>query len=52
MALGSTQPQSETSDRNLPGGKGHPVRKTDNVTVISDRLFRLVVLNLYETAAQ
>jgi hypothetical protein len=27
MALGSTQPLSETSTRNLPGGKGWPVRK-------------------------
>jgi hypothetical protein len=24
MALGSTQPLTEMSTRNLPGGKGHP----------------------------
>jgi hypothetical protein len=34
MALGSTQPLTEMSARNLPGGKGRPVRKTDNLTAI------------------
>jgi hypothetical protein len=29
MALGSTQPLTETSTRNLPGGKGRPARKAD-----------------------
>jgi hypothetical protein len=34
MALGSTQPLTEMSTRNLPGGKGRPVLKADNLTVI------------------
>jgi hypothetical protein len=39
MALGSTQPQTEMSTRNLPGrggggGKGRPARKADNLTAI------------------
>jgi hypothetical protein len=29
MALGSTQPLTEMSIRNLPGGKGRPARKAD-----------------------
>jgi hypothetical protein len=29
MALGSTQPLTERSARNLPGGKGRPARKAD-----------------------
>jgi hypothetical protein len=29
MALGSTQPLTEISTRNLPGGKGRPARKAD-----------------------
>jgi hypothetical protein len=36
MALGSTQPLTETSTRNLPGGKGRPVRKADNLTAICE----------------
>jgi hypothetical protein len=31
--LGSTQPLTEMSTRNLPGGKGRPARKADNITV-------------------
>jgi hypothetical protein len=34
MALGSTQPLTEVNTRNLPGGKGRPARKTDNLTAI------------------
>jgi hypothetical protein len=34
MALGSTQPLTEMSTRNLPGGKGRPAHKTDNFTAI------------------
>jgi hypothetical protein len=34
MALGSTQPLTEMSTRNRPGGKGRPVRKADNLTTI------------------
>jgi hypothetical protein len=33
MALGSTQ------SRNLPGGKGRPARRADNLTVISEPIF-------------
>jgi hypothetical protein len=32
MALGSTQPLTEMSTRNLPGDKGRPARKADNLT--------------------
>jgi hypothetical protein len=34
MALVSTQPLTEISTRNLPGGKGRPPRKADNLTSI------------------
>jgi hypothetical protein len=34
MALGSTQPLTEMSTRNLPEGKGRPARKADNLTAI------------------
>jgi hypothetical protein len=34
MALGSTQPLTEMSTRNLPGGKGRATRKFDNLTAI------------------
>jgi hypothetical protein len=34
MALGSTQPLTEMSTRNLHGGKGRPARKADNLTAI------------------
>jgi hypothetical protein len=36
MALESTQPLTEMSIRNLPGGKGRPVRKADNLTAICE----------------
>jgi hypothetical protein len=36
MALGSTQPLTEMSTRNLPGGKGRPTRKADNLTAICE----------------
>jgi hypothetical protein len=36
MALGSTQPLSEMSTRNLPGGKGQPAHKPDNLTTICE----------------
>jgi hypothetical protein len=35
-ALGSTQPLTEMSTRNLLGGKGQPTRKADNVTAICE----------------
>jgi hypothetical protein len=34
MALGSTQPLTEMSTRNLPGSLGRPARKADNLTAI------------------
>jgi hypothetical protein len=34
MALGSTQPPTEMSSRNLPGGKERSARGADNLTVI------------------
>jgi hypothetical protein len=36
MGLGSTQPLTETSTRNLPGVKGRPERKADNLTAICE----------------
>jgi hypothetical protein len=36
MVLGLTQPLTEMSTRNLPGGKGRPVRKADNLTAICE----------------
>jgi hypothetical protein len=36
MALGSTQPLIEMSNKNLPGGKGRPARKADNITAIRE----------------
>jgi hypothetical protein len=35
VALGSTQPLTEMSTRNLPG-KGRPARKADNLTTICE----------------
>jgi hypothetical protein len=34
MALGSTQPLTEMSARNIPGRMGRPARKPDNLTAI------------------
>jgi hypothetical protein len=36
MALGWTQPLTEMSTRNLPGVKGRPARKADNLTAICE----------------
>jgi hypothetical protein len=36
MALGSTQPLTEMSTRNLPEGKERPARKADNLTAICE----------------
>jgi hypothetical protein len=36
MALGSTQPLTEMSNRNIPGGKGRPARKAYNLTAICE----------------
>jgi hypothetical protein len=34
VVLGSTQPLTEVGTRNIPGGKGRPVRKADGHTAI------------------
>jgi hypothetical protein len=44
MVLASTQPLTEMSNRNLPGGKGWPVHKTDNLTAICE----LIVWKMWE----
>jgi hypothetical protein len=36
MALGSTQPLTEMSTRNLPGGKGRPACKVDSLNTICE----------------
>jgi hypothetical protein len=36
MAMGSIQPLTEMSTRNLPGGKGRPARGANNFTAISE----------------
>jgi hypothetical protein len=36
MALGSTQPQTEMSTRNLPDSKGRPARKAENLIAICE----------------
>jgi hypothetical protein len=36
IALGSTQSLTEMSTRNLPGGKGLPTSKADNLTAICE----------------
>jgi hypothetical protein len=36
MALGSAQPLTEMSTRNLPGGKGRPARNADSLTAICE----------------
>jgi hypothetical protein len=34
----STQPLTEMSNSNLPGGKGRPERKADNLTAIYETI--------------
>jgi hypothetical protein len=36
LALGSTQPLTEMSTRNLPGGKVRPAHGADNLTAICE----------------
>jgi hypothetical protein len=36
MVLGSTLPLGDVCTRNLPGGKGRPARKADNLTAICE----------------
>jgi hypothetical protein len=38
MSLESTQPLTEFSARNIPGGKGRPVLKADNLTAICEAI--------------
>jgi hypothetical protein len=38
MPLDSTQPVTEMSIRKLPGGKGRPARKADNLTAICESI--------------
>jgi hypothetical protein len=38
MALGSTQPLTEMSTRNLPGGEGRPAIKADTFTAICESI--------------
>jgi hypothetical protein len=42
MALGSTQPITEMSTRNIPGGKGRPSRKADNLTAIFEPILKVM----------
>jgi hypothetical protein len=37
MALGLTQFLTKMITRNLPGGKGRPARKADNLTAICEQ---------------
>jgi hypothetical protein len=39
MALRSTQPLTEMSTRNLPGGKARPARKAEKLTAICEPIF-------------
>jgi hypothetical protein len=39
VVLGSTQPLTEMSTRNLPGVKGGPEGKADNLTAICEPIF-------------
>jgi hypothetical protein len=45
MALGLTQPLTEMSTRNLPGGKEQLAHKTDNLTAICELSRKYVSLN-------
>jgi hypothetical protein len=42
MALGSTQPLTEMSTRNLPVGKGRPSRKAEALTAVTEQYGRVV----------
>jgi hypothetical protein len=41
MALGSIQPLTEMSTRNIPGGKGRPALKADNLTAIREPIIEI-----------
>jgi hypothetical protein len=36
MAMGMTEPLTEMSTKNIPGGKGRPASKADNRTAICE----------------
>jgi hypothetical protein len=38
VVQGSTQPLTEISTRNLPGGEARPARKADNLTAICEQI--------------
>jgi hypothetical protein len=38
MALVLTQPLTEMSSRNIPGGKGRPAREAENLTAICEQI--------------
>jgi hypothetical protein len=40
MVLGSTQLLTEMRTRNIPGGKGRPERKLDNLTAICEPIIQ------------
>jgi hypothetical protein len=46
MALGSTQPLTETNTRDLPEGKGRRDHKADNLTAICEPIWSSDILNL------
>jgi hypothetical protein len=48
MALGSTQPLTEMSTRNLPGGKRRSVRKAENLTAIYEYCLENVGASTYQ----
>jgi hypothetical protein len=41
MAPGSTQPLTEMSTRNLPGGKGPPALNADNLTICEPTVYKM-----------
>jgi hypothetical protein len=51
MALGSTQPLTEISTRNLPGGKRPPEREADNPTIICEPTVGLQAYHVDSLAA-
>jgi hypothetical protein len=44
MVVGSTQPLTQMSIKNLPGGKGLPAHRADNLTAIC----QLIVYKMWE----
>jgi hypothetical protein len=49
MTLGSTQPLTEMSTRNLPGGEGRPVRKADPTVICEPIVFKCGSLDVSKT---